>query len=80
MKYGPGDENNVIYADFCTTMDIDPDDVLNAALGKLGEVVLIGTNQDGTSYVASSTGDTAAIMLYLERARHKLNRMLDNED
>jgi hypothetical protein len=63
---------NIIDLDVVTQLDIDPDKVLNAALGKLDQVVIIGCNQDDDIYFASSTGDIGQVLLLMECAKKEL--------
>lgn len=52
-----------------TTMDIPPDRVLENAVGKLKSVIVLGYDQDGYEYFASSTSEYGDLLLLLERAK-----------
>jgi hypothetical protein len=62
---------DIINLDMATTLDLPPDRILTAALGKLGEVMVIGRDHDGNEYIASSTGDVGKILYLLELAKIK---------
>lgn len=51
----------VEYLDTATTLDIPANRVLEAAVGKLKTVVVIGYDDKDEIYIASSTGDRATI-------------------
>ena len=50
----------------------DPDAILDAAKGKLSEVVVIGLHHDGTPWSSGSTAYMPDIVWMIERARHDL--------
>ena len=52
-----------------TTRDIEADKVLEGAIGKLETVVLVGVDDEGQIYLASSTADRARIVLLLALAQ-----------
>lgn len=63
------DDNVVDLETFVTgAIDLEPDDVLRAAVGKLERVVVAGWDQDGELYVASSSGAEDALWI-LEKAK-----------
>lgn len=64
--------NSVVDINCITTIDLDPDRVLSAAIGKLEDVVVIGYSKDGEEYFASSVADGADVVWHLERAKLKL--------
>lgn len=55
-----------------TTLDHEPDQVLEAALGKLDTCVVIGYNKDGSQFFASSSSDGGMCMWLLEQAKAAL--------
>ena len=69
--------NNVI--PFCgiTRLDIDPDVVLKAAIGKLERVVIAGMDKDGNEYFAASVADGADALWYLKRCEKTLLELGD---
>lgn len=64
----PGTErDNVEYLDMATTLDLPVDRVIKGALEKdLEQVVVIGWDEEGNLYLASSTGRQADIVHLLE--------------
>lgn len=64
--------NNVIPFGGVTRLEIDPDLVLNGAMGKLECVVLVGKDKDGYEYFAASMADGADALWYLERLKKQL--------
>lgn len=55
-----------------TKNDIHPDKVLDAAIGKVARVILIGTCDDGQTYYASSYGDKAELLWAVEEFKRSL--------
>lgn len=55
-----------------TTLDLDPDRVLAKAGGNLRGVVVLGYDQDGDFYFASSYADGGDVLWLLEVAKKKL--------
>jgi hypothetical protein len=62
-----------------TKLDLPADRVLEQALtkGVLERVVVIGVTKDGDEYFASSMADGADVVWYMERAKHKLMKIVD---
>ena len=60
-----------------TKLDMDPDRVLNAALGQMDEVVIGGFDKDGNQYFASSVADGGQALWHLERAKWALMKITD---
>lgn len=70
---------DVVILDCPTTLHIPPDRVLESAVGKLSEVVLIGYEENGDWYFASSFEKMAEVLLALERAKMDLmSRLVDD--
>ena len=63
-----------------TSLEYDPDRVLQIAMGKLSRVTVIGVDKDGFEYVAHSSSDAGSILWDIERARLNLLRLPDEED
>lgn len=55
-----------------TRLDIDPNDVLEAAQGKLSEVIIIGVDHDDHLYFASHTSSGPRINWLIDRVKAKL--------
>ena len=68
---------NVIDFTGTTTLDIDPDRILQSAIGQMDQVVLIGWDKDGQEYFSSSVSDGGTVLWHLERAKLKLLRKAD---
>jgi hypothetical protein len=68
---------DVIDLNMITRLDVDPDKMLSKAIGKLEEVVILGTTKEGDEYFASSRA-AADVPIYLcERAKHRLMKLID---
>jgi hypothetical protein len=52
-----------------TSLPINVDRVINAALGKLKEVVVVGYDEDGDLYFASSEPGGPEVLWLLEKAK-----------
>lgn len=59
-----------------TTLDLPPDRVLEAAVGNLDIVAVVGWDKDGKLYLASSLGSQAETLWLLERGKADLLGML----
>lgn len=64
--------SNVVNFTGVTRLDLDPDKVLNAAIGNMSEVVICGYDKEGNEYFASSKGDGAQVLWHLERVKLRL--------
>ena len=60
-----------------TKLDLDPDRLLQKAIGKMTEVIIIGFHKDGSEYFASSKANAADVIYHLERAKHNLMKIID---
>jgi hypothetical protein len=63
---------NVVRFPGVTRLDIDPDQVLQEAIGKVQGVVVAGYDEDGEEYFASSYGSVAETLFLLERFKKYL--------
>lgn len=61
-----------------TKLDLDPDRLLQKAIGKMDEVIIIGFDKDGAEYFASSKADAAPVIYHLERAKHRLMKIIND--
>ena len=52
-----------------TTVDLEPDAVLEAACGKLDDALILGWTTDGDLYLASTTSNIGEMLVLLERAK-----------
>ena len=55
-----------------TRLDMPADRVLEAAIGKLEKVVVLGYDDDGDEYFASSVADGGTVLWLMERLKLKL--------
>lgn len=56
-----------------TLVDLPPDKVLNAALGKLDKVIILGIEEEsGEIYMAASCGNIPEALYLLEKCKKKL--------
>ena len=70
-------KNNVVNLPVITKLDLQPDRLLNAALGKLDTCIIIGHDKDGNDYFASTKADAAVVIYHLERGKHNLMKIVD---
>jgi len=61
--------NKVIPFTGVTTLDLPPDRVLEAVLGKLEGVVVMGFDKDDQEYFASSYADGGTVLWLVERLK-----------
>ena len=73
------DDNNIVPFSGATTLDIDTDKVLKAAVGKLDGVMVIGDTKDGGLYLASSTGDAGDLLIWLRLAEKYLLEIMSGD-
>lgn len=72
-------EDNVVRFPGMTRKEIDPDELLSAALGKMEGVIIAGYTKDGIEYYASSYSDGGEIMWLVERFKHMLMQIVDED-
>jgi len=70
--------SNVVAFTGITSLPVEPDRVLTAALGKLERVLIVGADKDGNEYFASSDPDGGTCLWDMERAKHKLMKIADD--
>lgn len=63
---------DVIVGDFSTNGDIPPDRILEAAMGQMDEVIIVGTDKNGDLYLATSDGSIPNAMFMLKLAEVRL--------
>lgn len=71
---------NILSFDGVTTLDLDPDMVLQNNIGKLEGFVLVGYTTDGKEYTCSTYGDSLTILWLLERAKKQILESADDDD
>jgi hypothetical protein len=55
-----------------TTLDLDPDTILEGNMGLLEGVVIMGFASDGTEVFASSYADGGTVLWLMERCKQRL--------
>ena len=60
-----------------TTLDSNPDRILKQAEDELTSVVVLGWDKKGEEFFASSIADAGTVIFMLERAKHKLLKIVD---
>lgn len=66
------DDDKVTTLSTITSLDLHPDKVLEAAIGKLSDVVILGYDKEGDEYFASSMGDNQESLWIAERFKKML--------
>lgn len=64
------DDGKIVTLDCVTTLDISPDRVLQAPVGTLRMVLVIGVTTEGQEYFAGSTADLAELNYLADRFKH----------
>lgn len=65
--------SEVVNIGTATTLDLPHEQVLDAAKGIVtGGVIVLGRDSNDEMYAASSIGNTAEMLLLLERFKHRL--------
>jgi hypothetical protein len=73
--------DNVIELGCVTKLDLPPEKILRKALEHdLLSVVIVGYDQDGNEYFASSVADGAQAMYHLQRGIWSLNKITDQAE
>lgn len=52
--------------------ELNPDDILQEAVGRLERVTIIGRTKDGEEYLAFSDPESGVVVWDLERAKHMI--------
>jgi hypothetical protein len=69
--------SNVVLFTGISSLPLDPDRLLDEAIGKLDRVLIIGVTKDGDEYFKSSDPDGATCIWDMERAKLKLLKIVD---
>ena len=72
--------SNVVKFPGETLLDLNPDDILEEAKGKLEKVLIIGYTHDEEEYFGSSFADGMMAVWLLERFKHQLVNIVDEDD
>lgn len=65
-------ENKVIPFTGITTLDLNPDVILESLKGKMEGFVLIGYDKDGEEFFSSTYADGGTVLWLIERFKNKL--------
>ena len=63
-----------------TSLDLDPDVVLEHTKGKLEGFLIAGYDKDGNEYFASTYADGGDVLWLLERMKFRLLRVVEEMD
>lgn len=71
--------HNLVRLPVITRLNMEPDEILREALGRLESVVIVGYTPDpeGDVYFASSVADAGTVAWLLQRGIYKLNQKCD---
>lgn len=72
--------DNVVRFPGITLLDLDPDDMLKEAMGKLEKVLIIGYTNDGDEFISSSFADGPTAVWLLERMKILLLSIVDEDE
>ncbi len=61
-----------------TKLNVNPDLVLQEAMGKLEGVIVIGYDKEGNEFFSSSYADGGFVVWHIERVKYKLMQVADN--
>ena len=71
------DKDKIVNFPGATKLNIPADRILEQAIGKLDEVVIVGFTKNGDEFQASSCADGAECLWLLELAKKRLFEMYD---
>lgn len=69
--------NKVVVLPCTTTLDLDPDRILQAAVGNMETVVILGYDKNGQEYFGANISDGGTVIWMMERAKLRLLRTVD---
>lgn len=72
--------SNVVKFPGETLLDLNPDDILDEAKGKLEKVIVIGYTEDGVEYFDSSFADGMIAVWLMERIKMMLLTVVDEDE
>lgn len=70
--------SNIVNLDCITRLDLPADRIIEAAVGQLDKVIIVGYDLEGREYFASSVAGGADCVWLLERAKKRLLDMVDD--
>ena len=65
-------DDNVVLLNCLTTLDLPPDRLLEAAVGELDKVIIIGVDKEGCEYYHQSTQDIPKLLFMIEKYKKML--------
>lgn len=71
-------EAKVIRFPGVTRLDLNPDLILQEAVGKLEGCVIVGFDKNGMDFFASSYADVGGVLYHLERGKWRLMHRVDD--
>lgn len=71
---------NVVNFPGRSSIDSNPEQILDQSKDRLSAVVVVGETKDGEFYFASSQADGADALYWLEMGKYKLIRMCNGDD
>lgn len=72
---------DIIEANFNTSLDIPAEKILaGAQAANLTECTVLGYDENGEFYIASTTSDLAKVAFILNRAMHKVMMLADDNE
>lgn len=71
---------NVIKFTGETLLDLNPDDILEEAKGQLDKVLILGYTKEDEEFFASSFADGMTAVWLLERFKHLLITVVDDDE
>lgn len=71
--------SNIVDFNGITRLNLDPDRVLNKAIGKLTDVIIIGYDKDGEEYFSSSIAGGPEITWLLDRMKYMLMNTVESK-
>lgn len=78
MSGAANDDSNVVVLNVVTTLDIPVGRIIAGALdAKVKDLVIIGFDENGDEFFASSVADGGTVLWLLERAKKKLLELPD---
>ena len=69
--------DNIVDFTGLTTLDVDPDKVLNAAIGELDSVMVLGWDKEGVIYLAANFSDVQKALWLAEKLKYVLMMVTD---
>lgn len=72
--------SNVVKFPGETLLDLNPDDILEEAKGKLDQVLILGYTTEGEEFFASSFADGMTAVWLLERFKALLINIVDDDE